>query len=81
MDLEVIIDGACALYKFDHGQTTFINKSRRLDRFLSTVTWTAVMSPIPGTTTKGKSGSLSLRLSSPLVLVVLIVLATVTLVL
>jgi len=65
VDLEVVVDGVS--YKFDYGQTTFIDKSRHLDKFLSTVTSTTVTSPIPGTTATGKSGSLSSRLGSPLV--------------
>jgi len=58
VDLEVISDGVS--YKFDYGQTTFIDKSQHWINFLSTVT-----SPIPGTSTTGKSGSLSARLGSP----------------
>jgi len=65
VDLEVVVDGVS--YKFDYGQTTFIDKSQHLDKFLSTVTSTTVTSPIPGTTATGKSGSLSSRLGSPLV--------------
>lgn len=58
--LEAAIDGVS--YKFDYSQTMFVDKSQRLDKFLSTVTLTTVISPIPGTTVTGKSDSLSARL-------------------
>lgn len=57
VDLEVIVDGVS--YKFDYGQTTFIDKSQQLDKSLSTVSSTAVTSRVPGTTTTVKSSSLS----------------------
>ncbi|KIM38450.1 hypothetical protein M413DRAFT_241815 [Hebeloma cylindrosporum] len=72
VDLEVVVDGIS--YKFDYGQTTFIDKSQQLDKFLSTVTSTTATSPIPGTT--GKSSSFSPRLPSP-VGAIFIVLVTV----
>jgi hypothetical protein len=74
VDLEVVVDDVS--YKFDYGQTTFIDKSQQLDKFLSTVSSTTVTTPIPGTSTTGKSGSLSSRLGSPLV-AILVVLGTV----
>ena len=77
MDLEVVVDGVS--YKFDYGQTTFIDKSQQLDKFLSTVSSTTATSPIPGTTTAAKSVSLSSRVDSSLV-TVLIVFGTVLLV-
>jgi len=77
VDLEVVVDGVS--YKFDYGQTTFIDKSQQLDKFLSTVSSTTATSPIPGTTTAAKSVSLSSRVDSSLV-TVLIVFGTVLLV-
>jgi len=65
VDLEVVIDGVS--YKFDYGQTMFIDKSQQLDKFLSTVSSTTLTSLIPGTSTMGKSGSLSSRPGLPLV--------------
>ena len=65
VNLEVVVDGFS--YKFDYGQTTFIDKSQRLDKFLSSVTSTTVTPPIPGTSAMRKNGSLSSRLGSPLV--------------
>jgi hypothetical protein len=70
VDLEVIVDGVS--YRFDYGQTTFIDKSQQLDKFLSTVTWTTMTSPISGASTMGKSGSLSSRLGSPLVAILIV---------
>ena len=69
VDLEVIIDGVS--YKFDYGQATFIDKSQHLDKFLSTVTSTTVTPPIPSMSTTGKSCSLSSRLDSPLVTILI----------
>lgn len=70
IDLEAAVDGVW--YKSDDGQTMFIDKSWRLDKFLSTVTSTTVISPIPGTTATGKGDSLSARLGSPLVAILLV---------
>jgi len=79
VDLEVVVDGVS--YKFDYGQTTFIDKHQQLDKFLSTVSSTAAATtPIPGTTAAGKIVSLSSRLDSSL-LTGLIVFGTVMLVL
>jgi hypothetical protein len=52
VDLDVIVGGVS--YKFDYGQTTFIDKTQQLDRFPSNVSSTTVTSPIPGTSTAGK---------------------------
>jgi len=63
VDLEVVVDGVS--YRFDYGQTTFIDKSGFLDKPLSTVGSTPARSSIPGSTTK--NGSLPTSQGPPLV--------------